>query len=224
MTRVASRARSTPASGSNRIESSPCPSKLGKRRAPSSGASRSTGIALLFEDPLARRAPAVACPEEPGDAARDEELGSRLALQLAPELERAPGRARVPGVVAVREADQPRLAARRGAHVAGRVLLDDGDVPAARDEPQGERAAEDAAPTTTALRNRRSARRRRRRAATPRAHGCRCAGSARAATPRGRPARGRRATASAASSDASGRRRARSPRPRGTRPPARPRA
>ena len=100
--------------------------------------------ALLAEDALALGAPAVALAEEPGDAARHEELGARVAFQLAPELERAPGRAGVPGVGAVRAADQPRLAAGSGADVAGRVLLDESDLPAARDEPECERAAEDA--------------------------------------------------------------------------------
>src|SRR5262245_1671243 len=44
VTRVASRARSKPASGSRRIESRPRASKLGKSRTPSSDPSRSTAI------------------------------------------------------------------------------------------------------------------------------------------------------------------------------------
>ena len=47
--------------------------------------------AFLAEDPLALGAPAGAFAEEPGDAARDEELGPRVAFQLAPELERPSG-------------------------------------------------------------------------------------------------------------------------------------
>src|SRR5262245_10844676 len=188
------------------------------------GCEQLDGDPLLEQDAFALLAPPVRAGEEPRDTRRDDELGSRLALEVAPEVERAAGRARVPGVVAVREADQPRLPARRRADVARRVLLDERDVPAAGYEPERERAAEDPGADDEGATQAGSRSRSRCRAATQRARRCRCAGSARAAQPRARPAPGRPATASAASSGASGRPRARSPRPPGTRPPARPRA
>ena len=206
MTRVASRARRTPASGSYRIEPSPSPSKLGKRRAPSVGRERSTGTALLAEDALALLRPSRRAAEEPGDAAGDEELLPRVLLELAPELERAREPSACTRRCAVRAADQPRLPARRRTDVAGRVLLDERDLPAARDEPECERAAEDPGADDDRARQAGSSPAVRCPAARPRARACPCAGSARAARPRGRPARGRRARASAASSDASGRR------------------
>ena len=51
---------------------------------------------------------------------------------------------RVPVLVAVREAQQARVAARAGADVAGRVLLDERHVPAAAVELARGRGAEDA--------------------------------------------------------------------------------
>ena len=53
-------------------------------------------------------------------------------------------RPRVPLGLAVREADEPRVAARRRAHVTGRVLLDERHVPAAPRQLAGGGGAEDA--------------------------------------------------------------------------------
>ena len=193
ITLVASRARSTPGLRlvEDRVEALAVEAReeprsfVGRRGArPGSPSSRSTR-SLSAPQPSASA-------EEPGDAARDEELGAGVPLELAPELERPPRRARVPGVAAVRGADQPRLAAGGGADVAGRVLLDEGDLPAAGDEPQGERAAEDAGADDDRARQAAPAPPARLRAARPRAPACPCAGSARVARPRG-PARSRSA-------------------------------
>src|SRR5262249_2211712 len=69
---------------------------------------------LLAQNALARVVPAVGAGEEPRDSRRHEQLRSGLALELAPEVERAARRAGVPVVGSVREADQPRLAPGRG--------------------------------------------------------------------------------------------------------------
>src|SRR5262249_4167778 len=90
---------------------------------------RVEAASLLGRGPLAREAQArerglalgqeraVARPE-PCDADRLEQAGARLGLELAPELEPAQRPARVPLRLAVREADQPRVAARRRADVS----------------------------------------------------------------------------------------------------------
>ena len=57
--------------------------------------------------------------------------------------QRAARAERVCRVVAVRAADQPRLVAAARAHVPGRELLDERDVPRGAREPVGERGAED---------------------------------------------------------------------------------
>ena len=96
------------------------------------------------ESRLAAGGEVVGRGREPRDADGLEEPLARLALEVAPELERAARRQRVPVLVAVREAQQARVTSRAGADVAGRVLLDEGHVPAATVELAGGRGAEDA--------------------------------------------------------------------------------
>ena len=81
--------------------------------------------AELAQRHLRRRLPPVLAPREPRHAGFDDER----RVDRAPELQSAPRRARVPAVGAVRAADQPRLAARAGTHVARRDGLDERDVP-----------------------------------------------------------------------------------------------
>ena len=90
---------------------------------------------------LARRLPAVAAAGEPHQPALDQEVRARLRLELAPERARAPGRRGVAGVLAVAAADQPRLAAGRGAPVARLELVDERDAHALAREPPRERRA-----------------------------------------------------------------------------------
>ena len=122
----------------------PVPSKLGKSRAPSSGASRSTAM------PCSLRTRSLSSPqpcsprEEPGDAA-----SGRRARFPSRARARARGRARG-GAERVYQAlspcekrisrDSPPEAARTW---PGGYCSTSGDVPAARDEPERERAAED---------------------------------------------------------------------------------
>ena len=130
------------------------------RRAPTSSSSPpSDGYSaarLLGREPLAAGSPSRASVAsrlvvKPVAAARTTRrrparrgATPRLVLELAPELERAPREPRVPLGVAVREAQQARVAARAGADVARRVLLDERHVPAAPRELARGRGAEDA--------------------------------------------------------------------------------
>jgi hypothetical protein len=61
----------------------------------------------------------------PRDAALDEQVLARLVLELAPERTRAARHPGVLGVGAVRAGQEPGLAARGGAPVAGLELVDE---------------------------------------------------------------------------------------------------
>src|SRR5262249_17258717 len=100
------------------------------------------GDALRPDRPLRLGLPAVVAVREPRDAALDEEVGSRLGLELAPERAGAPAQRRVVVLVAVADADEARLAAGGRAPVAGLELVDERDVVALSGEPPGERRAE----------------------------------------------------------------------------------
>ena len=97
--------------------------------------------ALGAQDRLARGLPAVVAAREPGHA-RSRRRAPGRSRATAPSARR--GRARVPGVGAVAAADQARLVARAGAHVAGRDALDEHDVPAGQRAVACQRGAEHA--------------------------------------------------------------------------------
>ena len=93
---------------------------------------------------LAPRGEVAVAAVEPRDSDRLEQPQPGLGLEVAPELEGAPGKERVPLDVAVREAQKARVPTGAGAHVAGRVLLDERHVPAAPRQLARGRSAEDA--------------------------------------------------------------------------------
>ena len=94
------------------------------------------------QGPLRGGLPAVGPPGEPDDARR----GDQARVELAPEVERPSRQRRVEGVVAVRRADEARLAARPGPGVAGGDGLDERDVPARHRAAPRQRGAEDPRP------------------------------------------------------------------------------
>src|SRR4051812_20622036 len=100
------------------------------------------GNALGPDRVLGLGLPAVLAVCEPRDAAFDEEVGSGLRLELAPERAGAPGHRRVVRLATVPDAEEAGLAARGRAPVAGLELIDERDVVALAGEPPGERCAE----------------------------------------------------------------------------------
>ena len=101
---------------------------------------------------------AALCASQPSSrwanqrAALDQQLLAGLGLELAPERAGAARGRRVAGVGTVAAADQPRLAARGRARVAGLELVDERDLRAARASRQASDAPNVPAPTITALR------------------------------------------------------------------------
>jgi hypothetical protein len=90
----------------------------------------------------ALRLPAVVAAGEPGEPALDQQLFAAFGLELAPQRARPPRRCRVARVRPVAAAGQPRLAARRGARIAGLELVDERHLRAGAGEPPGERRPE----------------------------------------------------------------------------------
>ena len=100
------------------------------------------GHAERPQRPLGGGLPAVGAPCQPDDAGRRDEP----RVELAPERERPPRERGVEGVVAVRGADEARLAARPGPRVPGCHGLDERDVPARHGAAPRQRGAEDPRP------------------------------------------------------------------------------
>ena len=134
---TASRARRMPASGSKSVKRTSSTAMLGNSSRRVDALARDP---LGAQDGLARGLPAVVAAREPGHAAVDDEA----RVDLVPQRPGAPRRARVPGVGAVAAADEARLVARAGAHVAGRDALDEHDVPAGQRAVARQRGAEHA--------------------------------------------------------------------------------